>query len=464
MSTWASLEPAATTVDPGSSTTVRLRIRNTSDVVEEYRVNPVGDLAPHIRVEPSVLRLYPGTTGTAEVTLSPPRTPDVPAGPNPFALEITPAEHPDQVAVPEGNLTVTPFHEVRAELVPGSVRGRWRGRPQLAVDNLGNTEVTASLRGHDQASDLRYDMRPNTVQIPPGRARFVRLGLRPSRFLWAGREQKHDYTVDVQRAGAKPVAAQGQYVQPALFAGWLSRLLMLLVMLLVAFIVLWFTFRPSISTAASPQPNNSPAGAVVAPSNSVPPPPSPTPQKSPDGNQNGAAPSPRVPSNPNAARGQHADERQVTLESGQNLYLVTGREPMGDGSAFLTAPWDSQSWSNTYYSVFRYPDNSVGIEVLRRPGSVMEEQPNPNMQPLHDIQLSNGVQDLKNGNINSAQRWNLVPVGGGYFQIVNQKTGDCLTDDTSLPVNPDAAGFAAGRPCANGVTDQQRWKFTPAGN
>jgi Ricin-type beta-trefoil lectin domain-like len=152
------------------------------------------------------------------------------------------------------------------------------------------------------------------------------------------------------------------------------------------------------------------------------------------------------------------------LKSGQSLYLVTGREPMSDGSGFLTAPWDSQAWSNTYYSVFHYPDNSIGIEVLRRPGSVLEEQPDPNMQPLHDIQLSNGVQDLKNGNLSSAQRWNLVPVGNDYFQIVNQRTGDCLTDGTTLPVNPNAAGFAAGRPCASGVTDQQRWTFTPAGN
>ncbi|TSB18663.1 hydrolase, partial [Streptomyces benahoarensis] len=72
MSLWTSLEPASTTVDPGGSTTVRLRLRNTGDVVDEYRCVPVGDLASWTTVEPGTLRLYPGTTGTVELTFAPP--------------------------------------------------------------------------------------------------------------------------------------------------------------------------------------------------------------------------------------------------------------------------------------------------------------------------------------------------------------------------------------------------------
>ncbi|MCW2874983.1 MAG: hypothetical protein JWL99_6303, partial [Streptomyces oryziradicis] len=55
MSLWTSLEPASTTVDPGSTTTVRLRLRNTGDVVDEYRFTPVGDIAPYITVEPPTI-------------------------------------------------------------------------------------------------------------------------------------------------------------------------------------------------------------------------------------------------------------------------------------------------------------------------------------------------------------------------------------------------------------------------
>ncbi|MET9137423.1 COG1470 family protein, partial [Streptomyces parvulus] len=127
MSLWTSLEPASATVDPGSSTRVRLRVRNTGDVVDEYRFEPVGDVSPWVSVEPQTLRLYPGTTGTVELTFAPPRTSDAVAGPNPYAVRITPTEHPDAVTVPEGNLTITAFTEVRAELVPPTVKGRFRG-------------------------------------------------------------------------------------------------------------------------------------------------------------------------------------------------------------------------------------------------------------------------------------------------------------------------------------------------
>ncbi|MFG2737973.1 peptidoglycan-binding protein, partial [Streptomyces harbinensis] len=61
MSLWTSLEPASATVAPGDETRVRLRLRNTGDVVDEYRFEPVGEVAPWTTVEPETLRLYPGT-------------------------------------------------------------------------------------------------------------------------------------------------------------------------------------------------------------------------------------------------------------------------------------------------------------------------------------------------------------------------------------------------------------------
>ncbi|MFI5812309.1 hypothetical protein ACIA7S_15220, partial [Streptomyces sp. NPDC051643] len=174
MSMWTSLEPASATVDPGASTRVRLRLRNTGDIVDEYRFEPVGGVAPWTTVEPQTLRLYPGTTGTVELTFAPPRTPDAAAGPNPYAVRITSTEHPEATTVPEGNLTITPFTEVRAELVPPTVKGRFRGRPRLAIDNLGNTKLTASVSGSDNGDHLSYDIHPSNIQIEPGRAAFVK--------------------------------------------------------------------------------------------------------------------------------------------------------------------------------------------------------------------------------------------------------------------------------------------------
>ncbi|MEF9907163.1 hydrolase [Streptomyces sp. P9-A2] len=251
MSLWTSLEPASTTVDPGGSATVRLRVRNTGDVVDEYRFEPVGDLAPWARVEPQSLRLYPGTTGTVEVSFAPPRTSDAAAGPHPYAVRITPTEHPEATTVPEGNVTVTPFTEVRAELVPPVVKGRLRGRPKLAVDNLGNTRVTASLSGSDNGDQLSFDLDPGNVQIEPGRAVFVKARLKPREIIWFGSKQERPYALAVQRSGVDPQSVDGTFVQRGFLPGWLASMMGLFLALAIAFVVIWLSYKPDVRSLAT---------------------------------------------------------------------------------------------------------------------------------------------------------------------------------------------------------------------
>ncbi|MER7923056.1 RICIN domain-containing protein [Streptomyces sp. NPDC096057] len=253
MSLWTSLEPASATVDPGGSARVRLRLRNTGDVVDEYRFEPVGPIAPWTTVEPQTLRLYPGTTGTVELTFAPPRTPDATAGPNPYAIRITPTEHPEAVTVPEGTLTITPFTELRAELVPPTVKGRFRGRPKLAIDNLGNTKLTASVGGSDNGDQLSYDIRPSNVQIEPGRATFVDATLRPRKIIWFGSKEQRPYQLTVQRSGVKPEPVDGTYIQRGFLPRWLATLFGTLLALAITFALIWFNYKPPVTSRAQEQ-------------------------------------------------------------------------------------------------------------------------------------------------------------------------------------------------------------------
>ncbi|MEU8703804.1 RICIN domain-containing protein [Streptomyces sp. NPDC048565] len=267
MTLWTSLEPASATVDPGSRTRVRLRVRNTGDVVDEYRFEPFGDVAPWMTVEPQTLRLYPGTTGAVELAFAPPRSPDAVAGPNPYAVRITPTEHPDAVTVPEGNLTITPFSEVRAELVPPTVKGRFRGRPRLAVDNLGNTKVTASIAGSDNGDHLSYELRPGNVQIEPGRAAFVGTTLKPKKIIWFGTKEERPYSLAVRRSGVDPTKVEGTYVQRGFLPRWLATFFGVLVALAIAFVMIWIAYKPQVGTTATEQTQQ--AGATIAPSPSA---------------------------------------------------------------------------------------------------------------------------------------------------------------------------------------------------
>ncbi|MFE7765409.1 ricin-type beta-trefoil lectin domain protein [Streptomyces sp. NPDC057438] len=305
MSLWTSLEPASAAVDPGGTATVRLRLRNTGDVVDEYRFEPVGDLAPWTTVEPQTLRLYPGTTGSVELTFSPPRTPDATAGPNPYAVRITPTQYPEATTVPEGNLTITPFTEVRAELVPPTVKGRFRGRPKLAIDNLGNTRVTAAVSGSDNGDQLSYDLHPSNVQIEPGRAAFVKATLKPRQIIWFGSKEERPYALTVQRAGVAPHPVDGTYVQRGFLPGPLATCLGLAVALAVTFVTLWFAYQPRVTSAATDLqqagttalPSGSPSAMAPPPSISAAPLPSQTPEAPPEEKQD------EQPGNPGSGSG-----------------------------------------------------------------------------------------------------------------------------------------------------------------
>ncbi|MFJ5829359.1 peptidoglycan-binding protein [Streptomyces sp. NPDC093089] len=251
MTMWTSLDPADVTVEPGARTSARLRVRNTGDTVEEYRLSLVGKPSGWSRVEPDVLRLYPGSEGTAEISFAPPRSSDVEAGPLAYGVRVDPRENPGARDVLEGRLTVTPFTETRAEVLPPALFGRFRGRARIAVDNLGNTPLTASLVVRDEANRLTFDVRPNAVQIAPGRAAFGELVVRPQAVRWTGAEEQHRFTVAVRRAGDDTALdLDATFDQRPVFGNWLVVVGGLLLTAVIAFVVLWFNFSPKIVSAA----------------------------------------------------------------------------------------------------------------------------------------------------------------------------------------------------------------------
>jgi len=412
-------------VDPGDRATVRLRLRNTGDVVDEYRFEPVGPLSPWTTVEPQTLRLYPGTSGTVDLTFAPPRTPDATAGPNPYAIRITPTEHPEATTVPEGNLTITPFTEVRAELVPPTVKGRFRGRPKLAVDNLGNTKVTASLSGSDNGDQLSYDIHPGNVQIEPGRAAFVKATLKPRQIIWFGSKEERPYTIEVKRSGVTPLAVEGTYVQRSFLPGWVATSLGICLALAITFVMLWISYRPQVATRAT---ELTEAGAV----NTLPPPlATPTAQPS--------APAESVPPvEPSQPAAQPTPSTQEGDSAGGG----------GGGEKSPSAKPKAPSLLPAYNIMLRNATTKMCVDV-----------PAPDDEEART--RGRAVQSTCDEN-NTEQRWNLEvryakggPGGAPLFQIRNVKDQKCvdLADYGAKPIRSPILRYT----CDGTTADNQLW-------
>ncbi|MEW2452591.1 RICIN domain-containing protein, partial [Streptomyces parvulus] len=182
------------------------------------------------------------------------------------------------------------------ELVPPTVKGRFRGRPRLAVDNLGNTKVTASVAGSDTGDHLSYEVRPGNVQIEPGRAAFVETTLKPRQVIWFGSKEERPYTLSVKRSGVDPTDVEGTYVQRGFLPRWLATFFGIFLALALAFVMIWIAYKPQVSSKATEQTEQ--AGAALAPS------PSATPETLPSAAESPAAEEPQPEPSSSAGEGE----------------------------------------------------------------------------------------------------------------------------------------------------------------
>jgi len=266
VTTSAELEMPTVTVSPGGTATTTLTVRNDSDIVEAYTLEVVGDCAAWSTVEPARVSLYPGTSETVTLTFAPPRSHEVKAGETPLAVRVLPAEHPESVVVPEGTVTVEPFHELRTELEPRRRRGWLGARFRTAVQNKGNTPVDVAFTGKQAGEELRLGFTPGQKRLEPGESAEIRLRVRAGKLIWFGEPVTWPFEVEAAEAaepeaeGKDPVRPEstrpepvppepipGEFLQLPVLPKWLLILLAALLALLIA----WFALvRPAVQSTA----------------------------------------------------------------------------------------------------------------------------------------------------------------------------------------------------------------------
>lgn len=239
-------------VSPGAEPIlVPVQVHNTSDIVQAYNLEPLGILARYATVEPPVLRLYPGTSGQAQVTLVVPRSGEVSAGQYPFGVKVTPTEAPAESVTQETTIEVLPYLDTTAELIPRTSRGRKGAIHDLAVDNRGNVPVRFVVAGIDPNQALAFEVKPQSFEIGPGEARFTELRVKPLQRFWRGPDRTHQFSVNVTPEGGAEVVLAGSHLQEARIPKWFWRALLWLLMLLLLLVALWLLLlRPAIETAA----------------------------------------------------------------------------------------------------------------------------------------------------------------------------------------------------------------------
>jgi hypothetical protein len=468
---WVDLNPVTADVEPGSEATVAITVRNTGDIVEEYHLQAVGDPGQWAAVEPQTLRIYPGTTGTAQLTFTPPRSSAAQAGPQPYAVKVTPREDRENTFAIEGVLRVAEFADLRAELLPPQTRGWHRGRVRLAVDNYSNVATSAAVSTTSTNTNLQVDIRTPALRLQPGRAQFSRFTVRPGRLLWFGVKAKHQYNVTVTPSGlGQPISLQGTYMQSALLPRWLQRLLMFFAAAAVAVIALWFGIHPSFATSAqsSPQPAGATAPQVIVispapvPSSSATPKPTPS-SAAPAQPTSKAAPASAPASSATSTPKPGPPKLQKTaniLNYAANASVDLNFDKFNNGQ--LIEIWPTNHTPAQAWTVWTYPDGTVIIQSNDKPDSdgIKVLQEDPRADPIGTIvslwdtwNRTTGLQQLTPPTGDQHWTWQQwtptgVPNNAGYSVLKNKFTQTCLT-------NKGTQQWLSMAPC--NTADQNQW-------
>ena len=254
-------------VVPGESVSWSYRIRNSGQVVDQFLIDVVGDAGEWATASPSEVNLFPGGEEEVTITFAPPRSSSAPAGEIAFAVRIVSSEDTAGSAVVEGTIRVLPFDDMKAELVPRTIRLKRRGKTELAVDNAGNTPRSVQFFIEQEEDNLRVVVDPTAMDLAPGKATFANVLVRPRRTFWRGDPKTLPFQIAVlneDRSGP-PVYADGVVVQEQLLPKWLLKLLLALLAAALILFILWQTiFKSVVESTAKDAVQEETAAATAA--------------------------------------------------------------------------------------------------------------------------------------------------------------------------------------------------------
>lgn len=228
---------AAIKVQAGSTLTLHARVRNQSEIVDEFdlaveHLPPAGtwETLPEgwWEIQPPQLYLLPfgvgrsasSWEGEATVKLTPPRSPEAYAGSWPLRIAVrSRARSRSLVAELPLALDVQPFMDVRLTVDPDCSKRRRAGSFELMVENAGNQDIPAlPLLGHSHEGDCSFTFEPEALSLGYGERKTAKVRVAAALPLVVGRPIDHRLTLYAQPPGTDAPPPSGRASLRALAA------------------------------------------------------------------------------------------------------------------------------------------------------------------------------------------------------------------------------------------------------
>jgi hypothetical protein len=171
--------PDRADAQPGEALAVEVSVRNTSDVVEHYGLELLG-LPDHTgaRVEPDVIKLRPGESGTAAVRITLGTDPPATAGAYTVGVLVRSRYRTEISRCEELAINVAVVQQIGLRVEPEVATGKRSAKYRVQVYNASNVPVRLLLAATDPERRVKSRFNPPMLGLYPGDTTEAALSVR----------------------------------------------------------------------------------------------------------------------------------------------------------------------------------------------------------------------------------------------------------------------------------------------
>lgn len=249
LQTWFTNDDVA--AEPGTTVHLSLSLQNLGDATDSCTIVPAGLTASWVRVSRGNVTMFGGSQDTIDIQVTPPPLPTTSAGPTVIAVRIISQNDPDEAAVAEIVIDVSPFDDRRIVALQPVQRARRRASYEFMVENHGNGLANCRLRLIDATGRIDGSFDPPAVGVTPGGASLVRFKAKAKRELFRRATRTLDFEVDAEEQSHDPAVGAMSLVQPPTIPGSAIGRVLAVAAVVGASVLAWFgVIRPEIRDVA----------------------------------------------------------------------------------------------------------------------------------------------------------------------------------------------------------------------
>lgn len=224
------VNPVQLVVTPGERRDMQIELVNRGQTNDQFSLQVEGLGAGWFTLLQNRVALSPEARSSFPLTIHPPRRADAPAGEHSFRIVARSLTKTNEVAVVPGRVVISSYEQFTIQLNPTEVHNKQTTK--LAVQNLGNSDLTFQVRGGDEAGKIHFMGQPD-ITVPAGQTATTELTISGTRSA-IGTTKKRPFSVQVISPAGTSQNQNGQLILKPVIPIWGALLFLLLFVAAIA--------------------------------------------------------------------------------------------------------------------------------------------------------------------------------------------------------------------------------------